>query len=85
MRYENETLMAKFTFADGKQVWREMLQSMIQTEEDDLLTTEEEVRDLFYSLYFNDDEDFTSVDLEYSAHPLNGKGNDVCITTRIER
>lgn len=85
MRYENETLMAKLTLTDGRQIWKEIMQSMIQTEEDDLLTTEEEVRDLFYSLYFDDDEDFTSVDLEYSAHSLNGKGDDVCITTNIDR
>jgi hypothetical protein len=85
MRYENETLMAKLTFADGRQVWKEIMQNMVQETEDNILTTETEVRDLFYLFADDLDEEWTVAELEYSAHPLNGKGNDVCITTRIER
>lgn len=85
MRYENETLMAKLTFADGRQVWKEIMQNMVQETEDNILTTENEVRDLFYLFADEIEEDWTVAELEYSAHSLNGKGNDVCITTRIER
>ena len=85
MRYENETLMAKLTFADGRQVWKEIMQNMVQETEDNILTTENEVGDLFYLFADDLEEEWTVAELEYSAHPLNGKGNDVCITTRIER
>lgn len=85
MRYENETLMAKLTLTDGSQVWKEIMQNMVQETEDNILTTETEVRDLFYLFADDLDEEWTVAELEYSAHPLNGKGNDVCITTRIER
>lgn len=85
MRYENETLMGKITFADGRQVWKEIMQNMVQETEDNILTTETEVRDLFYLFADDLDEEWTVAELEYSAHPLNGKGADVCITTRIER
>jgi hypothetical protein len=85
MRYENETLMAKLTLPDGSQVWKEIMQNMVQETEDNILTTETEVRDLFYLFADDLDEEWTVAELEYSAHPLNGKGNDVCITTRIER
>lgn len=85
MRYENETLMAKLTLTDGSQVWKEIMQNMAQETEDNILTTETEVRDLFYLFADDLDEEWTVAELEYSAHPLNGKGNDVCITTRIER
>ena len=85
MRYENETLMAKLTLTDGSQVWKEIMQNMVQETEDKILTTENEVRDLFYLFADDLDEEWTVAELEYSAHPLNGKGNDVCITTMIER
>lgn len=85
MRYENETLMAKLTLTDGSQVWKEIMQNMVQETEDNILTTETEVRDLFYLFADDLDEEWTAAELEYSAHPLNGKGNDVCITTMIER
>ena len=85
MRYENETLMAKLTLKDGRQVWKEIMQNMVQETEDNILTTETEVRDLL-NLFADDlDEEWTVAELEYSAHPLNGKGADVCITTKIER
>jgi hypothetical protein len=85
MRYENETLMAKLTLTDGSQVWKEIMQNMVQETEDNILATETEVRDLFYLFADDLDEEWTVAELEYSAHPLNGKGADVCITTRIER
>lgn len=85
MRYENETLMAKLTLTDGSRVWKEIMQNMVQETEDNILTTETEVRDLFYLFADDLDEEWTVAELEYSAHPLNGKGADVCITTRIER
>lgn len=85
MRYENETLMAKLTLKDGRQVWKEIMQNMVQETEDNILTTETEVRDLFYLFADDLDEEWTVAELEYSAHPLNGKGADVCITTKIER
>ncbi len=85
MRYENETLMAKLTLTDGSQVWKEIMQNMVQETEDNILTTETEVRDLFYLFADDLDEEWTVAELEYSAHPLNGKGADVCITTKIER
>ena len=85
MRYENETLMAKLTLKDGSQVWKEIMQNMVQETEDNILTTENEVRDLFYLFADDLDEEWTVAELEYSAHPLNGKGADVCITTKIER
>lgn len=85
MRYENETLMAKLTLTDGSRVWKEIMQNMVQETEDNILTTETEVRDLFYLFADDLDEEWTVAELEYSAHPLNGKGKDVCITTRIER
>jgi L-rhamnose mutarotase len=85
MRYENETLMAKLTLTNGSQVWKEIMQNMVQETEDNILTTETEVRDLFYLFADDLDEEWTVAELEYSAHPLNGKGNDVCITTMIER
>ena len=85
MRYENETLMAKLTLTDGSQVWKEIMQNMVQETEDNILTTENEVRDLFYLFADDLDEEWTVAELEYSAHPINGKGKDVCITTKIER
>jgi hypothetical protein len=85
MRYENETLMAKLTLTDGSQVWKEIMQNMVQETEDNILATETEVRDLFYLFADDLDEEWAVAELEYSAHPLNGKGADVCITTRIER
>ena len=85
MRYENETLMATLTLTDGSPVWKEIMQNMVQETEDNILTTENEVRDLFYLFADDLEEEWTVAELEYSAHPLNGKGNDVCITTRIER
>ena len=85
MRYENETLMAKLTLTDGRQVWKEIMQNMVQETEDNILSSENEVRDLFYLFADDLDEEWTVAELEYSAHPLNGKGNDVCITTMIER
>ena len=85
MKYENETLMAKLTLTDGSQVWKEILQNMVQETEDNICTTENEVRDLFYLFADEIEEEWTVAELEYSAHSLNGKGNDVCITTRIER
>lgn len=83
MRYENEKLIAKLTLTSGRQVWKEIMQSMLQTDEEEILTTEDEVRDLFYLFENQIEEEWTVAELEYSAHPLNGKGADVCVTTTI--
>lgn len=83
MRYENEKLIAKLTLTSGRQVWKEIMQSMLQTDEEEILTTEDEVRDLFYLFENQIEEEWTVAELEYYAHPLNGKGADVCVTTTI--
>lgn len=83
MRYENEKLIAKLTLTSGRQVLKEIMQSMLQTDEEEILTTEDEVRDLFYLFENQIEEEWTVAELEYSAHPLNGKGADVCVTTTI--